>query len=317
MSNSHNEDEQQRIDVRLHNKGEQQHIDVRLHNKDEQQRMDVRLHNKDEQQRMDIRLQIKDKRQYLDINLVNKRKHQRLGLIIILLIGLIPFCFLWNRFYQGERSYYIASLMMMTYTLAVFMSAFERRKPQAREIVVVTALVTLAVTGRMAFFMLPQFKPVVAIVIISGVCLGGEIGFVVGAMTGFVSNFFFGQGPWTQWQMVAFGIIGFLAGVLVEKGILKKQRISLCIFGACATFFIYGGIMNPCSVIMFTAKPTREAFIAAYISGFWFDMIHSLATVIFLWFLTIPMLQKLERVKKKYGLMREVFQEELVWEEGE
>lgn len=231
------------------------------------------------------------------------KQHKRLALISISLIGLVLFCLIWQKVYKGQRGYYIASLVMMTFTLAVFFSAFEKRKPQTREIVVMTVMVTLAVAGRLAFFMLPQFKPVVAIVILSGVCLGSEMGFVVGAMTGFVSNFFFGQGPWTQWQMIAFGSIGFVTGILEECHVLRKNRLSLCIFGALATFFIYGGIMNPCAVIMFTENPTKEAFIAAYISGFWFDLIHSLATVIFLWFLTNPILQKLERVKKKYGIM--------------
>ena len=231
------------------------------------------------------------------------RQRKRLALISISLIGLVLFCLIWQKVYKGQRGYYIASLVMMTFTLAVFFSAFEKRKPQTREIVVITVMVTLAVAGRLAFFMLPQFKPVVAIVILSGVCLGSEMGFVVGAMTGFVSNFFFGQGPWTQWQMIAFGSIGFLAGILEECHVLRKNRLSLCVSGGLATFFIYGGIMNPCAVIMFTENPTKEAFIAAYISGFWFDLIHSLATVIFLWFLTNPILQKLERVKKKYGIM--------------
>lgn len=234
-----------------------------------------------------------------------RKRSIKLGSILFWIIGMGIFCLVWECFYKGSRGYYIASLVMMTFTLGVFFSAFEKRKPQTREIVVITVMVTLAVTGRVAFFMLPQFKPVVAIVILSGVCLGGEMGFVVGAMTGFVSNFFFGQGPWTQWQMIAFGSIGFIAGILAEWNVLKKNKISLCIFGGLATLFIYGGIMNPCAVIMFTEKPTKEAFLVAYISGFWFDVIHSFATITFLWFLTNPILQKLERVKKKYGLMRE------------
>lgn len=237
-------------------------------------------------------------------NSLTRRRYRRIGLGLILSAGLVPFTVLWNIINQNERNFYLSSLMMVIYTIAVFLSAFERRRPQAREIVVISVLVALAVTGRMAFFMIPQFKPVAAIVILSGVCLGGEIGFVVGAMTGFVSNFFFGQGPWTPWQMLAFGIIGFLSGALTQKGLLKKKKLNLCLFGGFATFFIYGGIMNPVSVIMFTAKPTWQAFIAAYISGFWFDLIHSMATVIFLWILAIPMLQKLERIKKKYGLLR-------------
>ena len=97
-----------------------------------------------------------------------------------------------------------------------FAFAFENRKPKARELVIISSLCAIGVVGRTAFFMLPQFKPVAAIVIISGVAFGGETGFLVGAITAFVSNFFFGQGPWTPWQMFSFGIIGFLAGIMFQ-----------------------------------------------------------------------------------------------------
>ena len=106
-----------------------------------------------------------------------------------------------------------------------FFLLFERRKPRARELIVVAVLIAIAVAGRAAFFMVPQFKPVIAIVIIAAVCFGGETGFLVGAMTGFISNFFFGQGPWTPWQMFCFGIIGFLAGILFHKRQLKTESI--------------------------------------------------------------------------------------------
>ena len=80
-----------------------------------------------------------------------------------------------------------------------FFMVFEDRRPQAREVVIIAAMAGLGVAGRVAFFMVPQFKPAAAVVIISGVCLGGEAGFLTGALVGFVSNFFFGQGPWTPW----------------------------------------------------------------------------------------------------------------------
>ena len=153
------------------------------------------------------------------------------------------------------------------------------------------------------FFTLPQFKPVVALVIIAGVCFGGETGFLVGAVTGFVSNFFFGQGPWTPWQMLSFGIIGFIAGILFKKGFLRKTKLSLMIFGFFATFFIYGGIINPASVIMWQNKITWEMIASAYIMGIPFDLIHSVSTVFFLWFISEPMIEKLERIKIKYGLI--------------
>ncbi|MPM89871.1 hypothetical protein SDC9_136986 [bioreactor metagenome] len=184
-----------------------------------------------------------------------------------------------------------------------FVMIFESRRPQARELIVIAVLAAIAVAGRAAFFMLPQFKPVVAVVIIAGVCFGAESGFLVGAVAGFVSNFFFGQGPWTPWQMFCFGIIGFLAGILFQKGILKKTRASLCIYGGLSTFFIYGGIIDIGSLLIFTSHFSWKALMATYITGFWFNMVHAVATVFFLYFISQPMIEKLDRIKIKYGLI--------------
>jgi len=159
------------------------------------------------------------------------------------------------------------------------------------------------VAGRAAFFMLPQFKPVIALVIIAGVAFGGEAGFLVGAMTGFVSNMFFGQGPWTPYQMFAFGVIGFLAGVLFSKGLLRRSRASLAVFGALATFIVFGGIMNPSFVMIYQGAPTRAMLLAAYLQGIPMDLVHSAATVTFLLIISQPMLEKLDRIKVKYGLV--------------
>jgi uncharacterized membrane protein len=180
---------------------------------------------------------------------------------------------------------------------------FESRKPQTRELVVIATLCALAVAGRAAFFMLPQFKPVVALVIIAGVAFGGESGFLVGAMTGFVSNFFFGQGPWTPWQMFAFGIIGFLAGVLFRKGILRRNRSALCVFGALTTLVIYGGLMDTSQILMYQSAPAPAMFVAAYLQGIPFNLVHAIATVVFLLLFANPMLEKLDRIKTKYGLL--------------
>ena len=194
-------------------------------------------------------------------------------------------------------------MLIILQTMLPFVMVFEERKPRARELIVIAVLCAIGVAGRTAFFMLPQFKPVVAIVIIAGIAFGGEAGFLVGAVTGFVSNMFFGQGPWTPWQMFAFSIIGFLAGVLFKKGLLRRNTIALCIFGGLSTFFIYGGIMNPAAVLMFQAKPTIQMFYLAYIQGIPFDLVHAAATVVFLFFIAKPMLEKLDRIKVKYGLL--------------
>ncbi|MBE7052590.1 MAG: ECF transporter S component [Ruminococcaceae bacterium] len=216
---------------------------------------------------------------------------------------LIPLTIYAGVFLLDDRKYYFVSLLIILETMIPFCMTFERRRPKARELIIISVLCAIAVGGRAAFFMLPQFKPVVALIIISGVCFGGETGFLVGSVTGFVSNFFFGQGPWTPWQMFAFGIIGYIAGILFKKGFLKKTKASLCIFGFVATFVIYGGIMNPASVIMYWANPTKSAIIYSYIRGIPFDLIHALGTVFFLWFISEPMIEKLERVKIKYNLI--------------
>lgn len=221
----------------------------------------------------------------------------------ILILVVIPLTILFGIFYLNDRKYYFISMLMITYTMIPFALVFEKRLPQARELIVIAVLAAIAVAGRSAFFMVPQFKPVVAIVIIAGVCLGAEAGFFVGVLTGFVSNFFFGQGPWTPWQMFCFGIIGFLAGILFKKGLLKKTRASLCLYGGLATFFIYGGVINLGSLLMFTAEFSWPALLATYMTGLWFDLIHSFATVFFLFILARPMIEKIDRIKVKYGLI--------------
>lgn len=205
--------------------------------------------------------------------------------------------------YLNDKKYYFISLLIIIQTMLPFFLLFEKRKPKARELLVVSVLCAIAVAGRTAFFMLPQFKPVVAIVIIAGVAFGGEAGFLVGAVTGFVSNMFFGQGPWTPWQMFGFGIIGFLAGILTKKGWIGKDKYSLCVFGGAATFIIYGGLMNAASVLMWHSKPTLEVFVSTYLLGIPFDLIHGGATVFFIWFVYEPMMEKLMRIKIKYGLL--------------
>ena len=234
----------------------------------------------------------------------NKRKLTKRTITATFLILLaIPLTIYIGIFYLDDRKYYFISLLIILETMMPFCMVFESRRPQARELVVISVLCAIAVAGRAAFYMLPQFKPVVALVIIAGVCLGGETGFLIGTVTGFVSNFFFGQGPWTPWQMFAFGIIGFIAGILFQKGFLRKTKLSLCIFGAFAAFIIYGGIMNPATVIMSQNKLNFAMIKAAYISGVPFDLVHAVSTAFFLWFISEAMIDKLDRIKVKYGLI--------------
>ncbi|GAB1477295.1 hypothetical protein MASR2M70_21330 [Bacillota bacterium] len=221
-----------------------------------------------------------------------------------LFLILVPATIIGGVMLLDDRKYYFISLLLVIYTMIPFFMSFEGRKPQAREIIVIAVLTAIAVAGRAAFFMVPQFKPVIALVIISGVCFGGEAGFLVGAMTALISNFFFGMGPFTPWQMFCLGLIGYLAGILAGKGLLKKGKASLCIFGGLSTFIIYGGIMDLSSVLAWAGSLSWELIGVTYGAGLTFNLVHSASTVIFLFLLAKPMMDKLERIKTKYGLIQ-------------
>ncbi len=203
----------------------------------------------------------------------------------------------------GGRKYLVTSVLIVAESMVPFFVAFEGRKPQARELVILSVLSALAIGGRAVFFALPGFKPVAALVILTGVAFGAEAGFLVGAVTMLVSNVLFGQGPWTPWQMFAMGCIGLLAGILFRKGLLSRDRLSLSVFGGLSIFVIYGGILNPTSVWMYQSAPSLKMILTTLVTGLPADAVHAMATVFFLWFLSESMLEKLDRVKVKYGLI--------------
>lgn len=254
----------------------------------------------------------KKQQMYIERSMKKDRRIGKRTLVSLLLIlAAIPFVIFFGIFFLNDRSDIFISMCIIGLSMIPFCMVFEGRNPQAREILLIAVMAAIAVVGRMAFFMLPQFKPVTAIVIIAGVGLGAEAGFLTGAMAGFVSNFFFGQGPWTPWQMFSFGIIGFLAGVIFSKSKNRKGSreaewlhvLTLCIFGGLATLVIYGLLMDTSTVFMSSQELTWQAFLAVYISGFPFNVIHAVSTVIFLFFLALPMERKLDRIKKKYGIL--------------
>ena len=233
-----------------------------------------------------------------------RKLSQRTFVATVLILLCIPLTMFVGVMYLGNRHYNITALLVLLECMIPFFLVFESRKPKARELVTIAVLCAIGVAGRSAFFMLPQFKPVMALVIIAGVAFGGETGFLVGAVTMMVSNIFFSQGPWMPWQMFSMGIVGFLAGILFRKGLLRRNRGSLATFGAFAAIVIYGGIMNPASALMYNSQSVNwNMILAYYVSGLPMDLIHAAATVIFILIAGEPMLEKLDRIKVKYGLV--------------
>lgn len=213
--------------------------------------------------------------------------------ILTLLLGL--------RF-LGDRNYYLLSLLIVCEAMLPFFLLFERRRPAARELVVLAVLCALGVAGRIVFFMLPQCKPALALVVLTGAALGGEAGFLVGAVTMLVSNLYFSQGPWTPWQMLAMGLCGFLAGLLFRTLHLPRTRWTLSLFGALSALLVYGPLLNASTALLATGTLSWAGFLAYCASGFSMDAIHAAATFAFLFLFSVPMLEKLERVRRKYGL---------------
>ena len=232
-----------------------------------------------------------------------RRLPKRTVAAAVMILLLVPVTLFVGLFYLDNKKYYFISLLILLECMAPFFLLFEGRKPQARELVVIAVLCAVAVAGRAALFMLPQCKPVMALTILAGVAFGGEAGFLVGAMTMLLSNLLFAQGPWTPYQMFAMGIIGFLAGLLFRRGLLRRSRVSLAVFGALAAIVVYGGIMNPVSALLWSQALNGAVLLTYYLSGFPMDLIQAIATFLFLWFAAEPLLEKLERIKVKYGLM--------------
>lgn len=219
----------------------------------------------------------------------------RVGCILLL----IPLTLFLGTRFLSERRYFITSLLILMECMAPFFLLFEERRARARELVIVAMLCAIGVAGRAVLCMVPFFKPMLALAIIAGVALGGEAGFLVGAVTMLVSNMIFSQGPWTPWQMFAMGIVGFLAGVIFRKG---WSRGVLSVFGALSAIVLYGGLMNLSSALTWCPHLTAESVLAYCVAGFPMDCVHAAATAIFLWLGAEPMIEKLRRVQKKYGM---------------
>ena len=206
--------------------------------------------------------------------------------------------------FLAMRAYYIVAILIIVISIGTFLWSFEKRKPKTREVVLLAVMTSLAVAGRVVFFMTPQFKPCAAVIIITGVMLGRQSGFLCGVLTAFVSDFFFGQGPWTPWQMIAFGLVGLLSAVIYSGHRAKRayKRITFSLYGFAVTFFLYGIIMDTAAVFMYMDEPKVSALAAAYASGLFFNVVHGASTFLFLFFISGEIMKKIERMKIKFGM---------------
>ena len=239
---------------------------------------------------------------------MNKKKTSpRFWLSLAILVVLVPLA-VWF-FSRFDRKYYLSGLTVILLTMAAFFLHFESRKPQARELVILAVLCALAVGSRAAFAAVPHFKPMLAIVMLTGIVFGPEAGFLCGAISGFASNFIFGQGPWTPWQMFAYGIAGLLAGLLAMWGVLKKTPkgwkdvIVLAVFGFLAILVIVGPLLDTSTFFTMATTYDTAAVLAVYAAGVPVNCIHGAAVALTMLLFGKPLLERLQRIQIKYGMM--------------
>lgn len=200
----------------------------------------------------------------------------------------------------GTEQAAILTLVVVLGALAVFATGYERSRPGLRQVMPTVVLAALAAAGRIIFAPIPDFKPVSAICILAGATLGRRDGFMVGALAALSSNFFFGQGPWTPWQMYAWGLIGYLAGALEAAGLMGSKKVVLGLGFLSA--MLYGLLLNGWYVIGFVHPITWQSVLAAYAAGFPLDCVHGVATTAFLAAIWLPWGRSIRRVVRKYDL---------------
>lgn len=222
---------------------------------------------------------------------------------ILLCLLLIPLTIFFGHKIPG-RSYYLTSTLILVEIMLPFFLAFEGRKPQARELVVIAVLCALAVAGRVVI-PIPNFKATYAIIMLSAIAFGPETGFLIGAMTALTSNFFFGQGPHTPWQMMAYGVAGLTTGFAYQKKWLKRKPMHMAIFGAVSIVVLVGPILDTCTVFLLQSNLTTAGALAQYTAGFPVNISQAIATFLIIRFLGEPLLEKLDRVKVQYGMVED------------
>ncbi len=213
----------------------------------------------------------------------------------------LAFIVLWQFLFADSVNYYIVSVVTLIASMFPFFVSYEQKKVTARDITLTATLIALAVVSRAAFYLVPQVKPIAAVVIVSAVCLGAHKGYIVGAFSAFVSNFIFGQGMWTPFQMVALGTVGLLAGLIFRW--LKVNRYTLSIVGFVLATVVYGAIVDMSTVLSaYGNNVTLKGALSIYASGAVFSLVFGGATAVFLFLFGMPFITKIERISKKYGL---------------
>ena len=226
-------------------------------------------------------------------------KKENLTVIIIAVFSL-AFVLVWQVFFSNDISYYIVGSVIIILTAIPFFVSFEKDEKTAQKISILAIMTALAVASRAVFYLIPQVKPICAVVVVCGVCFGAKSGFIVGALSAFVSNFIFGQGLWTPYQMIALGFCGLISGIVFSK--ITPKRISLSLYGFFAAFVIYGIIVDLSSVFAMLNDITLEGVLSVYVASIPFSLTFGISTAVFLFLFGESFVKKIMRIKLKYAI---------------
>ena len=216
----------------------------------------------------------------------------------VILFLLSPLCIVLRTVISGGRAYVWISICVALLSCVPFFLAFEKKSASGK-MLILSVMVALSVLGRFAFSVLPHFKPVTAIVVIAGMYLGAESGFLCGALSAVLSNIMFGQGPWTPFQMFSWGLIGLLAAFFSVS--LKKSKLALAVFGVFSGI-IFSLLMDGWTVLWAEGTFSASRYLAFVVSALPVTAIYAVSNVLFLLVLAVPIGGKLDRVIKKYGI---------------
>lgn len=223
---------------------------------------------------------------------------KKLFSLICAVTGLV-FIIIWQLLFT-DTNYYIVAVIILILSMLPFFVSFEKSRPSARELTLIAGLIAVAVISRAVFYLIPQVKPIGAVVIVCGACLGARRGYFIGAMSAFLSNFIFGQGTWTPFQMAAMGIVGLAAGLMFKK---KAKRIPMAIAGFVLCFAVYGLIVDLSSVLMMTNDYSIESVLSIYAAGVPFGLTFGASTALFLLLFGEAFIKKINRIVTKYGIL--------------
>ena len=200
----------------------------------------------------------------------------------------------------GVRATAGLTLAVALLAIGLLFASFETSRPALRQLMPTAVLAAVAAAGRVLFAPLPDVKPVSAVAIVAGAALGRRSGFVVGALAALLSNFVFGQGPWTPWQMYAWGLVGYVGGALGERGALRHRAV---LYGwGLASGLVYGLILNGYHILGYVQPLTWQGALAACAASLPLDVTHGVATVAFLAAIWVPWGRAIRRVVAKYDL---------------